>query len=364
MISDSAKANPPKYDFSQPAGRFADREDPIFAEIIGTRAFQRLKQVRFLGGIDYVLVRAPNGNKGNIRYTRFQHSLGVTRLASMYSIEQKLSFDKRRIVLLAALLHDVGHAPFSHSLEPTFMELFGLNHHRATEDIITGREKIGRGIFEILHRYHVKIDDLLSVIAGKETDYDNFFSGPINFDTIEGILRSYAYTKPNPITPNPEDVTKAAITRGNENDRAKVDGFWWYKDQVYRHIINSTEGLLADRVCQLFMRRHLNKIGPEDYFSTEPRLFKKLDGLREVLFSRSFRSLAAKLIDAPLKYKERRFFVNYGGDFFARDDFKRYMQTKSEVVSSLQETPDLAEIESAQDLIDESNKRSPTLFER
>jgi HD superfamily phosphohydrolase len=96
--------------------------DPLFAELVATPAFQRLKSIRFLGGIDYLLVRAPNGAKGNIRYTRYQHSLGVARLALLYCEERGLSFSERRMIWVAALLHDVGHAPLSHSLEPVFQE--------------------------------------------------------------------------------------------------------------------------------------------------------------------------------------------------------------------------------------------------
>ena len=70
--------------------------------------------------------------------------------------------------------------------------------------------------------------------------------------------------------------------------RRAVDEFWLYKDQVYRHVINSRVGVLADFACQFFMRRHLDEVTPEDYFVTEAYIFRKLRGLRDLLTSRSF----------------------------------------------------------------------------
>jgi HD superfamily phosphohydrolase len=45
-----------------------------------------------------------------------------------------------------ALLHDIGHLPISHSLEPVFLSVFGIDHHHASEDIFFGRVAIGHGV--------------------------------------------------------------------------------------------------------------------------------------------------------------------------------------------------------------------------
>ena len=50
-------------------------------------------------------------------HTRFEHSLGCTHLADRFCTELGFDNDKRRIIRLAALLHDVGHGPFSHLFE-------------------------------------------------------------------------------------------------------------------------------------------------------------------------------------------------------------------------------------------------------
>jgi HD superfamily phosphohydrolase len=93
MIASAPTHNLQPYDFSDPVDvKGVTGGDPLFAELVATPAFQRLKSVRFLGGIDYLLVRSPNGIGRNIRYTRYQHSLGVARLALLYSEERALIF--------------------------------------------------------------------------------------------------------------------------------------------------------------------------------------------------------------------------------------------------------------------------------
>jgi uncharacterized protein len=331
MIARMRDRNRPAYSFSDPIGlRTMSEGDPLFAELVATPAFQRLKSIRFLGGIDYLLVRAPNGAKGNIRYTRYQHSLGVARLALLYCEERGLSFSERRMIWVAALLHDVGHAPLSHSLEPVFQEVYGLEHHGATEDILRGRVPLGREVSNLLRRHEVDADRVVAIVASKEPGHDGFFTGPINFDTIEGILRTQKYATPNANMPSPEAVTEAAIRRATKRDRELVDQFWSYKDRVYRHVINSRQGVLADFACQMFMRRHLTELSAADYFTTESHIFRTLRGLRELLTSRSFESEVRRHLDRPILYKARRFFVEPSADFFAREDRARYQQTKED----------------------------------
>jgi hypothetical protein len=332
MIVDDLKHDISPYDYAEPVavGRIADSE-PLFAALVETPAFQRLKSIRFLGGIDYLLVRAPNGAKGNIRYTRYQHSLGVARLALLYSDQKSLSADERRIVYAAALLHDIGHAPLSHSLEPIFSNIFGLDHHEATKSLLRGEVPLGRELFDVLKAYSVDIDRLVNIISGNESGHDGFFTGPINFDTIEGILRARKYAVKGDAL-SPEVVTQASMRRETAVDLAVVDSFWGHKDAVYKHVVNSRQGVLADWACQRFMLLNLNQLCPEDYFTTETHMFRLLPGLRQLLTSRSFDVDVNQYIDSPISYKARRFFIKPNGDFFAREDRVRYQQCKEERV--------------------------------
>src|SRR5262245_9769636 len=134
-FSNFVLGDPSRYKFADPVELGTLAEDGFFSELIQSDAFQRLGAIRFLGGIDYLLVPTPNGTPGNIRYTRLQHSLGVARLALEYSSIFELPSADRRLIVAAALLHDIGHAPLSHSIEPVFRECFAFDHHDATRDV-------------------------------------------------------------------------------------------------------------------------------------------------------------------------------------------------------------------------------------
>ena len=306
----------------------ATGNEPLLLELIGSRAFQRLKDIRFLGAIDYCQIPRPNGRPGVTRFSRYQHSLGVMQLAIQYCSARELSPTQRVLMCTAALLHDIGHPPLSHSIEPLFKEILGIDHHKASEDIICGRVSLGKDVYSILTRHAVNVDALLATISGATNDFEGFFDGPINFDTIEGILRCHNYRRGILGTHSPTVVMRAAIRRQQNSDRDIVDEFWRLKNFVYKNIINSPEGILSDFVCDLFLRRNHKIVNRELFFSTEKRLFELYPGLRKLLTSGTYKRYIARTFTAPIYFTERCYFVDLDGDFFGWKDDTRYKQTR------------------------------------
>ena len=337
--------------------------DALIARLIATPAVQRLRDIRFLGGIDYARIPSPNGRPGSRRYTRYQHSLGVARLALLYAEERRLAPAERRFIAVAALLHDVGHAPLSHSLEPVFRESFGVDHHAATQDVLRARVPLGREVGAILAEGDIDVDRVSAVIEGREAGHDGFFAGPINFDTIEGILRSHTYERPVPRL-EPEAVTLAATRRASTADRDTVDEFWRCKDLVYRNIINSEKGMLADALCQDAMRRHLDRFSRADYLMTERKLFARLPDLRGLLTAPRFERCAREVLTTPIRARTRRFFTDPTVDFFARNDKARYRQERSERILPVSDVSSERIEELRRDLFDDSwgDRQGPELF--
>ena len=100
-----------------------ERNEPVEAlaiALIDAAPFQRLRRIRQLGTAFLTFHGAES--------SRFTHSLGVlhlARLALNHLVRQHPELEAHRGVLLAAaLLHDVGHGPLSHSGE----EMYGLHH--------------------------------------------------------------------------------------------------------------------------------------------------------------------------------------------------------------------------------------------
>ena len=105
--------------------------------LIGTPAFMRLERIKQLGFVSRVWPGA--------RHTRFEHSLGVMHLTRMAidhlrgsSEGQWLTDGDARVAVAAALLHDIGHYPFSHAIEELGEPI--LPHERAGRIIIEGPE--------------------------------------------------------------------------------------------------------------------------------------------------------------------------------------------------------------------------------
>ena len=102
--------------------------------LIDTGAFQRLRRVKQLGTTDLVFPGA--------RHTRFEHSIGVFHLAGLAlgrlaAIGVGADAADERALLAAALLHDVGHYPFSHAVEE--LEVDQVRRHTdIARDLITG----------------------------------------------------------------------------------------------------------------------------------------------------------------------------------------------------------------------------------
>ena len=114
-------------------------KDPIYGyirlteverNIIDTSAVQRLRRIRQLAGAEYVYPAA--------NHTRFEHVLGAMYLAGVVAenLPVQLTPEERQKVRLAALLHDVGHAPFSHLFEPLLVKYLNRSHEDMSNWII------------------------------------------------------------------------------------------------------------------------------------------------------------------------------------------------------------------------------------
>lgn len=105
-------------------------------EIIDSYPVQRLHRLRQLAGAEFVY---PGAN-----HTRFEHSIGVMYLAGRLSenpnLSQRLSEDEVQTIRIAALLHDVGHGPFSHVFEHLLVKFLKKTHEDMTTWVIRESE--------------------------------------------------------------------------------------------------------------------------------------------------------------------------------------------------------------------------------
>ena len=102
--------------------------DPQFKKILDSKEFQRLRNIKQTAFMDLVY---PNAN-----HTRFSHSIGAYHLMNKVlnnGYFETLSKKTKKDLLLSALLHDIGHGPFSHSWEKVFPR---FDHEEITRKIL------------------------------------------------------------------------------------------------------------------------------------------------------------------------------------------------------------------------------------
>ncbi len=161
--------------------------DPHEAEIIDTTVFQRLRRLRQLALANLVYPGAV--------HTRFEHSLGAFWVAKKTCSRLLHEESEIRLVTLSALLHDIGHGPFSHVSEDIFEEFtdkekFGLKPKQQIHEVITAKLILENKELSYLlsQREREQIVGLLEGTYGSSV-LQNIVSGPIDVDKQDYLLR-------------------------------------------------------------------------------------------------------------------------------------------------------------------------------
>jgi uncharacterized protein len=135
--------------------------DRLLLSLINTREFQRLRRIKQLGLSQLVFPGAD--------HSRFAHSIGVMQVTRKF-LERISKLcptcvddDQHTVVLAAALLHDIGHGPFSHAFE----KVSGEKHEKRTLEIISDTStEVNRA----LSGYHPNLPDRLKVFFDEDLE--------------------------------------------------------------------------------------------------------------------------------------------------------------------------------------------------
>ena len=195
------------------------RLDGVREELLKTPEMNKLSHIKQLGLAHLVFPGA--------HHTRFEHSLGVSHLGGLMSDSIGLSEYEKTTVQVAGMLHDVGHGPYSHTLEHILHERGGMDHMSITEGIILGDYDVLRDgeessiikrhrIPDILESHGLDPEEVAGLIRGPgaggtersllqwtegkqdfvDQDYTlaHLVHGPVDCDQLDYLLRDSHFT--------------------------------------------------------------------------------------------------------------------------------------------------------------------------
>jgi len=306
---------------------------------------KRLQKIGFLGAIDYF--RKGTGREAHRRrHNRLEHSVGVALLAQEFALTAEIPLKDRLTLVAAGLLHDIGHGPLSHSLEPVFEEVFDVDHHSATEDILKGESIFGREVLDLVQSHGLDIEEIIALIDGEhDGPYAYLFSGKINLDTLEGITRCRAIVGPRPAFGTALSMVQRWAKSGTSSlPKSDFDEFWGLKHNVYSLLINSPKGLTMDTVAQAWVRENLSAVEPSDFYMNERQMRGKHPGLFGWINSaaheaKNLRSvLPRNWLNAKVQARRRSYYVDDSVDLICVSDMtRRYKHEKLSWTVSLEE---------------------------
>jgi uncharacterized protein len=169
-------------------------EGPALA-LVGTEEFQRLWGIRQTGFAHLVF---PGAN-----HTRLEHSLGTFWVAGQMADRLRLEGRSRQRVTAAALLHDLGHGPFSHTLDGPMVEVLGINHEGISRARIEGNDPswpTGRTeVPQVLERFGLTPSDVADLVdPPRHSSPSNLeraiLHGAVDADRIDYLQRDAHYT--------------------------------------------------------------------------------------------------------------------------------------------------------------------------
>src|SRR5258705_7193563 len=161
-------------------------EGELMMRLIDAQEFQRLRRIKQLGLGLYTYQGA--------EHSRFTHSLGalhlMTRILGQLSDRTNIASEDRAAARAAALLHDVGHAPFSHAME----KVLGVHHEQVTMLAVTSPEP---SLHQILKSYSSELPlRVAAVIEGTFTAsaLAQLVSSQLDVDRMDYLLRDSLMT--------------------------------------------------------------------------------------------------------------------------------------------------------------------------
>lgn len=270
--------------FKDPVHRYIHVRDQVIWDLIGTKEFQRLRRIKQLGTTFFTFHGA--------EHSRFNHSLGVYEIVrrivdDVFKGRKEWNEKDRLLSLCAALLHDLGHGPFSHSFE----KVFDLDHEHFTQAIILGDTEVNA----VLRRVHEDFPKKVSEVIAKTSENKlvvSLISSQIDADRMDYLLRDAYFTGVSygnfdmerilrVMRPREDQVVikKSGMHAVEDYIMSRYQMYW----QVYFHPVTRSAEVILTKILHRAKYLHKNyysfKFHPQHFYS----LFEEEISLEEYL---------------------------------------------------------------------------------
>jgi len=263
--------------FKDPVHKYIYVQDRVIWDLINTKEFQRLRRIRQLG-TTYLTFHGAE-------HSRFSHSLGVYEITRKIISQFERSgypdwpSEEKLVSLCAALLHDVGHGPFSHSIE----QVFDTHHEEWTCRILLEDTDINRVLRSVSDDFPSRVASVVCKTYAKPIVV-SLVSSQMDADRMDYLLRDAYYTGVNYGTFDLERILRVLRPyQGRivvkESGMHAVEDYlmsryqmYW---QVYFHpVTRSSEIILR----QIFRRAKELYAGGYSFLSMTPALERLFEG--------------------------------------------------------------------------------------
>jgi HD superfamily phosphohydrolase len=227
---------------------------PDLLPVVDAPLVQRLRFVRQLG---FAYLVYPGAN-----HTRFEHSLGAMHLARRLCGHLGIDPDATRTVTTAALLHDVGHGPYSHATEPFLCHRLGRGHQEI------GGLVEAAGVARRLEETGIDPLEVCRLIAG-DHPFAGIIQGELDVDRMDYLQRDAHYTGVPYGTVDAERLIRSvrfarsgfAIDEGGiaAAESLLIARTLMRPSVYYHHVARIAEGMFA-----LALHQHLAAAGDHD----------------------------------------------------------------------------------------------------
>jgi HD superfamily phosphohydrolase len=321
-------------------------EGRLVVALVDTPEFQRLRRIRQLG-LAYFAYQAAE-------HSRFAHSLGAYHLATRMVAKLRLSYEispeAQTAVRIAALLHDIGHGPFSHVIET----ILGFHHEQFTiEAVLSDTTAVGRLLPQDL------AGNVASIIRSDFAPraLGQLVSSQLDVDRMDYLLRDSLMTGAKYGIFDLEWIIKSIeINEADDHLYISAPGLYAVEDYLqaryymYRQVYFHRTLRSAEAVLKVLLRRALDlfKAGGDVWCAPGTAMEKVLAGSRldlsehlslddtDIMFSikRWQHSSDGVLSDLAGRFLDRRLFKAFDLDM-PDDDREEFVARAAEVIERL-----------------------------